>query len=247
MRALKWLGMVVMVAGLAACGGGGGGGSSSNEPVVSTESFNLINAWINYAKQSPTLQFSVTGDINAVEGQAVDPIKVSGTGTFSETTLVTSSFGLVEDALKKTTNRSVTVSVVGSGQSINIPFAASNSYVTQSYAPLGGQDALGYRLVFGSINLPSSVKVGDKAEIYKEDIFDNALNRTKVGTQVVQFEVKADTATTALLNIIKTAKNMAGTPTDVSTVTFRLKTNGEITRLSEIIATSDGNVLYFTY
>jgi hypothetical protein len=247
MRALKWLGMVVMVAGLAACGGGGGG--SSNEPVVSTESFNLINAWNNYATQNPMRQFTVTGTIRTIDGVAVPPREILGTGTFSETTFVTSPFELVKDALKKTTTRSVTVSVVGSGESINIPFAESYSYFQYNpnyYAPLGGEDSLGYRVALGSVNLPSSVKVGDKAKIYEENIYVSAFNSTPIGTQTIQYEIEADTSSTAKLNIIKTSKNMAGITTDVFTVTFRLSPNGDIQRLSETIATS-GNELHFNY
>ena len=201
---------------LVACGGGGGGGgSSSPNPVTSTASFPAAQAIANFFSTSHTYNVNGTGKFSGID--------VSGTGTVSFSSAVGATFE-GQSAFKVTLTVAITLS--GGGQTVPVAFSVEN-YFTTNYDPLGFNDPGGgsYCVIQGNPSYPSSVKVGDTATLYTQNCYQDSTKNTPTENDIDSFLVEADTATSAIFNLIENTYT-GGTLTDNSQERYRIDENG---------------------
>lgn len=211
---------------LTACGGGGGG---STPIVVSTETFNMTQAWVSYLTASQSLPFSIRGTVNGVS--------VAGSGTYSQSGLQASNFEN-QSVLRKSATASMRIS--GNGQSADLSVSTA-LYVDSNYRPVGsvGNE---YGVVIDAVTMPATARVGDNGIWYTERMYPSSAKSYSTGTKRTSFVLEPDTASTALLKIIATDFSSGGSQTANSTIVFRMTPAGSLTRLKDTTANSDGTL-----
>lgn len=214
-KILLWL-AVVGVATLTACGGGGG----SAPAAVSTNDYQLRQAWVKYMTLPGTQRFTVSGTVSGVA--------VSGSGDETDGSLVAATFE-GRSALSKTIV--VTGSLSGGGQTI--PYGSYGvGYVDSNYMPLG-QSGNEYVVVIGTPVIPQVAKVNDTGTLYTANRYPTSQKAYSNGTLTVSYALQPDTASTALLKVIATRKTTSGSTYSTDITTFRMTPAGVLTPVSE--------------
>lgn len=231
MKSLKLFLAITVLLGLSACGGGGGGAST---PVASTDTFQLRAAYVNYLTDTRSAPFTVSG---TVEG-----INVTGSGTTTQGGLTNTTFERLP-ALQKVSV--VTATLSANGQSLPLS-ATTTTYVDSNYNPLGS-DGADYEVVSGSVTIPTTAKVNDAGVWYSSTLYSSSAKTSRSGTATVSFVMEPDTASTALLKILRIEKDPSGITTSSSSISFRMTPSGSLTRLSETEVAPDGTALTIKY
>ena len=235
MKFRQFLTLTTLAALLAACGGGGGGDGApaSAGPVVSTDTFQLKTAYVNYINDTSTHPFKISG--------VAAGYSATGSGTVTQTSVTNGTFEGVA-VLQKTTT--VTGSFVANGAPFSIA-SADTSYVDSNYLAKGwsGDE---YAVVTSVAVIPNTAKVNDSGIWHTASRYTTSAKTTLLGTSEVSFALQADTAATALLKIIQVDRNTAGSIEMTATAAFRMTPAGALTRLSENAIASTTN-LTLTY
>jgi hypothetical protein len=207
---------------LTACGGGGGGGSPATE--ISTETFQAATIFANQITNGYSQNFSVAGT-QVVSGTSYN---VTGSGTISESAAIGTTFeGQAALMNVVTINASLTVN----GRTVPIS-STSHSYSTSNFAPLGETNGE-YCVTQGTATIPNTVKVGDTGQIGTMTCYPDSSKSTISGTVEISYEIKPDTATTALANVITKEFDNSHTLLLTDTAKWRLDTLGNISWVSE--------------
>jgi len=202
---------------LVACGGGGGSGGSAS----STETFQLRTAYVSYTNSTGSWPFTVTGSTSGVN--------VTGSGTTTAGSISGTTFEGQAAQAKTTT---ITGTINANGRSV--PLATTGtSYVSSNYDLLGNSSATSYEVVSSSIPIPATARINDTGTWYSSTRYTDQSKTTRRGTATATFVLEPDTASTALLKIIRIEKDTANTVTSTSTIAFRITPAGALTRLSE--------------
>ncbi|WP_133176083.1 hypothetical protein [Limnohabitans sp. Rim28] len=210
-----WLSLVLA---LSACGGGSN--PTNTGATTSTETFQFRTAFVNYVKETRSLPFTVTGTSSGYS--------VTGSGTATQGALTSASFES-QAAQQKTTTVTGSMTVNG----VTVPLSSSGTaYVDSNYNPLGtvGDD---YAVVTNGTTIPTTAKVNDTGILYSTILYSSSTKAVKRGTETVTYALEPDTASTALLKIIVTERDANNTQSSITTITFRITTAGELTRISE--------------
>jgi hypothetical protein len=218
-KQLKLVASLAITATLVACGGGGDSGPAA--PVVSTESYQFRNVYVNYITTSQTKQYTISGTSSGVA--------VTGTGVVT--------FGNVSPANfegRAVLSRSVTAtgSLVVNGQSVPLN-TTSTAYFDSNYNPVGGVSTE-YEVINSTPpSIPQTVKIGDTGILYTFNRYPTSTKAFSLGTNTVSYVIEPDTATTALVTIIGTEKDTSGKLTSSSSAVFRATASGNITLVKE--------------
>jgi hypothetical protein len=215
---------------VSACGGGGGGESAVNTPVASTESFPLITI-LNNMLQSGSSTFTVSG----TSGGSV----VTGSGNATRGSLSAGTFEAAA-AQQRTTTITGSFTVNGSSFSLN---GSTVSWVDSNNIPLGETGGADYVVVTGIPTIPTTVRVNDTGSLYVADRYTNSTKSVKRGTLTITYVVEADTATTALLTLIRTEKDNQSVTTTTNAGQFRITPAGSLTRVKETGLTGDTSIV----
>lgn len=215
---------------LAACGGGGGGSAGA---ISSTEIFQLRTAYVNYFNASNSLPYTMSGTSS---GYAV-----TGSGILTESSPVNGTFESTA-ALQKNIANTYTFTVNGVTSSTA---NSSSSYVDSNYNPLG-HSGTEYTVITGNVTIPMTARVGDSGTWSTENRYGNSSKNTLLGTTTTTYVLEPDTASTALLKIIDTEKNISGTTTSTTVETYRITPAGNITHVSATVSKSP-TYLTFTF
>jgi len=208
---------------LAGCGGGGGGGSSSG-PVASTLTFPLATANANLINNGYTLHLSVTGT-QVVNGTSYG---VTGSVTLMQSTQTASTFE-GQAALLNTQSMSGTLTVLG----VSVPFASSVLiYSTTNYAPLGEVSPDSYYVMQGTPTIPLTGKVGDAAVIGTYNVYTDSTKTVPLGTAVVRYVIEADTASTAIINLIEDDYDTSSALISSTQTRWGMDSSGNVTFIS---------------
>jgi hypothetical protein len=204
---------------LVACGGGSGGGGSngSNGPVKSTETFQLKTAYNNYLLGSGSQSYtaSVTGPGQYSNG---------GSGVMTRSTLSSSTWEGSFAYKKSTTN-------VGASSEGPINYT-QYEYVDTNYNPLGTTNPDEYIDVTSYNQIPVTAKVDYSAVWYVANRYKNALKTTQYGTRTTTVTLEPDTASTAILAITLTDKDVVGKTVQVETDRYRITPAGLLTPIN---------------
>lgn len=213
---------------LAGCGGGGG--SSPSGPVTSNLSFPVSSWNANHINNGYTQSGNITGQINY--NGTIYPV----TGAFSLTVAAATSTTFEGQAALVnvgTITGSETVTNTATGQTQTVPLAdTSQSYNTTNYVPLGHSSSTEYMVMQGTAIIPSTVKVGDTAVVGTYTRYTDSTKSSALGTDKESYVVEADTANTAILNIIDKEYALDNTLTSTSEERWRFDALGTATFVS---------------
>jgi hypothetical protein len=208
---------------LVGCGGGSGGGGGGG-PVTSTLTFPLATANANLINNGYTLYLTVTGT-QMYNGTSYG---VTGSVTVTQSTPTTSTFE-GQTALLNTQSMTGTVTVVG----ISVPITSTAQiFSTTNYAPLGEVSSDSYYVMQGTPTMPSTGKVGDAALIGTYDVFTDSTKSTLLGTAKISYALEADTANTAIINLIEDDYDTSNILITSTQTRWRIDSSGNVAFVS---------------
>jgi len=205
---------------LGACGGGGGGGSSGGASTQDV-SVPLQSAVANEVNNGITVNFSVSGTVEATP--------VTGSGTLKDDKAVAATLNGV--AVLKTAE---TISGTVTANGASTPFSVSRTIFRNpaTFAEVL-EDLGGPVIVFPVYTYPASVKAGDAATLVTATEFSDNTQTTKTGSVTLAFSVAADTSTSLLVTFIETDFDNNNAKTADAQLTLRIDTMGNIQFVSE--------------
>jgi hypothetical protein len=221
------------VALLAACGGGGGGGTPA--PVASTQTFDLRAAYVALYTTPSSNQFTISGTI---EGTSV-----TGSGTATSGSV---SSGTFEGLASLQRSQTISGTLSGNGQTIPLT-VTSTDWTDSNYVPRGSTGDE-YEVVSGTPTIPTTARVNDTGMLFTAITYPDSRKQFRTGTVDVSYVVEADTATTAIVKLIRTYRDTGSTTTNISTATFRIDATNRFVRLNEtLVSPADQTNLTVTY
>lgn len=175
--------LIVCVALLVGCGAGG---SANKGATVSTESFPLKAGLSARAASGATETFTVSGTC-------------TGSATFTRSAASASTF---EGKASLETIQSVAVEFSDCTPDSNT--VSGSDHVDANQAPLGSSvpDLEYAALLNAATPLPASVKVGDSGDYATLATYADSSKTVVTGQRVLSFVVEAETANTAIVNLI---------------------------------------------
>lgn len=224
------LAVALSTAFLAACGGGGGGGTpAATGPVASTSSFPLISGYKALVANGLSKSFTVSGTCTG-----------SGTKSSSAATTAVTFEGVAGFSATST----LTMSLAGTGCTPSVA-QSSTSYVDTNYIPRGFNSVgVNYGVYLTPLAIPTSVSVGGTAILGTETLYTNSTKATGNGRIDQSYVIEADTASTAIVNLIAKIYNASGTLTATEQDRYRIDAVGTLTPTSFDIQYANGSTAH---
>ena len=201
---------------LAACGGGGGGDTPATTPpaVESTSSFALSNGYKARIVNGATDNFNITG---GCEGTATIKTEPSALATFAGVPGYSSAQTSTVNFTKNCSPPTKTVTGL--------------TFYNKQYVPIGQSIDGGDYSKFETppADLPASVKVNNSGTIATLTTYETSTSTVPTGKRVLSYEIKADTSTTVLTNIITRTYDAANNLLVTQTSSYRTAVNGSLT------------------
>lgn len=212
---------------LAACGGGGG--DAGGGPVVSTSSFPLLAAVTANTQAGGTVNYSISGSC-------------SGTATLTDAAPVSTTFeGIAGFSVLETTTLNL------SNCTPAISTTSTTTYFDTNFAPIGSSTPGEEYSKAQSLPppLPATVRVGDNAPAYATlTIYTDSSKATVIGTLVLGYVIEADTATTAIVNLVTKQYDTSNRLLYTQQSRYRITTTGTLTSLSLDVLYSQTSTLH---
>ena len=210
---------------LAACGGGGGSSSTATTgTVASTLSFNVSSAFTSFVAAGAVKTFTVSGTCAGTSvltiGSATTATVFEGVTGFSGVNVVNSNY----------TNCTPATSV-----------STTTRYYDSNYVPTGSSTTGQYGVFLVAPSLPTSVKVGDAGVIGTQTYYTSNTKATGDGREDNSYVIEADTATTAIFNLISKYYNAAGTLTLTEQDRYRISADNKLTFVSFNLQFANGS------
>jgi hypothetical protein len=114
-------------------------------------------------------------------------------------------------------------------------------YYDSNYLPTGSSRTSQYGVYLVAPTLPTSVKVGDAGVIGTQTYYTSNTKATGDGRADSSYVIEADTATTAIVNVIAKFYNAAGTLTMTEQDRFRISADNKLTFISFNLQLSNGS------
>lgn len=219
---------------LAACGGGGGGYTATTTPpaVESTDSFALSVGYKARIASGATDNFNITG---GCEGTATIKTEPSASATFEGVAGYSSAQTSTVNFTKNCSPPTKTVT--------------GSTFYNLKYVPIGQSINGGdySRFQAPPADLPALVKVNDSGTIATLTTYDSSTSTVPTGKRVLSYEIKADTSTTVLTNIITRTYDAANNLLVTETSTYRTAVNGSLTRVLLDVQFSFNSTIHLIY
>lgn len=210
---------------LAGCGGGGGGDGAPAAPSTPTTSnFAASKGYTDRIKSGSNDNFNLSGSCGGTATiKTEQPIAATfeGVDGFSAAQVSTVSF---------------------SNCSTVAPMVTGKTFYTAAYAPIGlaidGGEYARYEAPLPT-GLPASVKVGATGTIVTYLSYNDRTQAVPNGKRIVTYKIEDDTSTTAMLNVVTTAVDLAGATQSVQQSRYRMAENGALTLVSITVDFND--------
>jgi hypothetical protein len=215
---------------LVACGGGGGGSATpAAGPVASTNAFNLQSGYAALVSAGYSKTFTLSGTC---------------TGTFTLTTGAASTSTTFEGSAAVSGNEAATATLIGCTPSSIA--STGTRYFNSSYAPLGFNfpSGNGYGIYATVPVITTNAHVGDVAIIGTINLYTDNTKSTPAGREDVSYVITADTATTAIVNLIFKTYNSSSVLTSTEQDFYRMAANGTLTPMSFDIQYANGSTTH---
>jgi len=234
-RAPHVLAAVLAAVLISACGGGGGGsGTTGGGGVTSTSTFNVRSGYQARVNAGATDNYAVsgtcTGTAQIVNG-AASPTTFKGAAALAATQNATVNFGT-----------SCTPS---------LSTASGTNYYDSTYALLGstvtGVEYAEYANGTTPAGLPTGAKVGDTGALTSLTTYTDASKMTVTGSRTVTYAMEADTATTAILNVIVKTFDTSNALQVTQQSRYRVAADGSLTVLTIDVQYSGTGTAHLVY
>ena len=215
---------------MAACGGGGGDPPATVSPPVDM-TFAL------QAGYQARVVSGATNDFTVVAGNC------NGTARISTAAATPSTFETVPgvssaqvSTLNFTNCAPATTTVTGT------------TYYNATFVPIGSSVVGGEGAKFSVLptDLPASVKVGQTGTFATLTTYTDSTFNVPTGKRVLSYEIKADTATTAITNIVTRSYDQVNLLA-TETLTYRMAENGTLTLTLFDVQFSTTSTLHLVY
>jgi hypothetical protein len=225
MRIVKFLALLSTLA-LVACGGGGGGGS--NGPVVSANSFDIQSGWSRLTANGFTKTLTVSG---------------SCAGTYAITQGAASTGSTFEGATALSVNKATTLTLSNCTPATSVDTGVD--YYDSNYRPLGYSAVDGdYAVWTGTPALPTAAKVGDVATVGSADRYATSSKAIRRGRQDATLVMEADTATTAIANLVLKYYTTSNVLEQTQQQRFRVAADSSLTLISFDVQFANGSTTH---
>lgn len=213
---------------LTACGGGGGGTIAPTGPVASTNTFNMQSGYSRLVSAGYTKTFNLTGTC---------------TGTFTITAGPATTSTTFEGASALSGAEVASFSFVGctpsTGSTTTTRYFDSN-YIPKGNATVGGD----YAVYTSTPYISSTARVGDVTIIGTRNRYTSSAKTTSTGRTDETLVLEADTATTAIANIISKTYNASGTLTVTEQDRYRVSADGSLTPIALDVQYANGSTTH---
>lgn len=212
------------------CGGGGSTTTTPSGPVTSTLAFPLLSGLQAFTAAGESRVFTVSGNCtgsgNITSAPANTPTTFEGVAGFSSVSTFTWTLNNCTPASYANT---------------------AIDYYDSSYIPIGYDDTAGggdYALFLTPPSIPASVNVGGAGIIGTRTLYTSSTKAILSGTSLYSYAIEADTASTAIINLISKHYNASGILTSTSQNRYRISSTGVLTRLSQDVQYANGSTLH---
>lgn len=211
---------------LAGCGGGGGGGGTSpSGPVASTLSFPFRSAVNTVTANGESYTLTANGTLAT---QSTDGL-CSGTFTSTSAPANTSTTFEGTPALSSVSTSTMTLTNCTPASSTS----TDTDYYDTSYAALGFiASSGGYGVYQAPRAIPSTVRVGDSGIVGTYTYYTDSTKSVADGSAELSYLVEADTADTAILNLITKRYDQSSRLLRTANARGRIDAAGTLTRVS---------------
>jgi hypothetical protein len=219
---------VCAVALIAACGGGGGDSGGS---VASTSSFPLQSGYSARLAAGATDNLTVSGSC-------------AGTATMTTAAATAATFeGIVGYAVSQTVTTALTGCALSSGA------VSGTAYFDSAYAPLGSSIIGVVYATFVTVPppLPAAVTVGATAVLATLTTYTDSTKTVTTGQRVLSYVIEADTANTAIVNLIARDYNASNQLLATQQTRLRIAANGTLTMVSIDVQYSTTSTAHLVY
>ena len=214
---------------ITACGGGGGGGSVVTPVVASTNAFDINSGYRRLISTGFQKTFTVgggcTGSLTITAAPATTTATFEGTNVLSGVSVSTLSLTNCTPASSSST---------------------ATRYYDTNYTPLGVSTASEYTVQNGIPTLPISALVGGVGIVGSANTYTDNTKATPTGRDDTSYVMEADTATTAILNLITKTYNSSGNLRLTQQNRYRVAADGSLTFLSFDMQYSLTSTLHLT-
>jgi|CXWL01.1.fsa_nt_gi hypothetical protein len=230
MNILKF-GLLLSVLGLTACGGGGGS-SGPTGPVTSTLSFPLNLAQKSLVSSGVNKTFTVSGTCG-------------GTGNYTVASATTPS--IFEGVTGFSAVQSVTASLTNC--SVASLAETTTAYYDANYNQLGYDSGVGgdYAVNLALPAIPASVMVGNTGTVGTATTYTDSTKAFANGVDNISYVIEADTASTAIVNIVTKNYDTLGVLGDTVQERFRIAATGALVPVSVDIQASNGSTTHLLF
>ena len=190
---------------------------ASGTPMASTLSFPMLTGYKALVANGLSKSFSVSGTC-------------TGSGTKSSSTATTAA--TFEGVAGLSATSTLTMSLTGTGCSPSLA-QSSTAYFDTNYIPRGFNSVgVNYGVYLTPLVIPASVSVGSTAIWGTETLYTDSTKATGNGRIDQSYVIEADTANTAIVNLIAKIYNAAGTLTATEQGRYRMTSTGTLTPIS---------------
>lgn len=215
---------------LTACGGGGGGGgggSGAPAPVASVNPFDVRTGLAALATGGFSKLFTISGTcsgtFNLADTVATTSVTFEGSAAFSGTeTGILNLFGCT-----------------GSGTTTTTRY-----YSNPGYTPVGTSSSSSYSLVFVTTPFPTAGHVGDTGTYGHTNLYSDNTKVTPTGSQTLSYAINADTASTAILNLITKTYNTGAVLISTEQDYYRISATGIVTPIGLDVQYANGSTTH---
>lgn len=213
---------------LAGCGGGG---SSNSGPVASALSFPLKAALATMITNGYTKNYTISGSIC---GTAVDTAGPAASG---------GTFGVQPNLYYTTESVVLTITSCSGAPGSSTVTTGQTTYYNSNYLLVGEISSSQYGEFQILYAYNPTVMVGDTGNMGIESNYTDNSHSVYLGTAEHTYVVEADTAESAIVNLITKSYNTAHQLTDVAQSRFRIQSTGALTPVSIDVGYSTGQHL----
>lgn len=215
---------------LAACGGGGDGATAATTTPATT-SFPLLSGYKALIAGGSSVNFNISGSC-------------SGTAAFSTAKPVSASF---EGTSGLSTTTTATINFTNCTPASNA--VTSTAFFDTNYNLLGSSIAgVEYgKFLIAPNALPTSVKVGDTAVFGTETIYTDSTKQVSTGQRIRSYVIEADTASTAIANLITKGFNASNQLLFTQQSRYRIAADGTLTISSLDVQYSSTSSTHLVY
>lgn len=228
MKLIPFFGIALLASLIAACGGGGSSTPVATGTVASTLAFPLQSGYRALVANGLSKSFTISGTCSGSGNRASSPANTAttfeGAPALSSTSTTTLSFTNCTPA-----------SIASS----------STSYADTNYDPRGFNSVgVNYGVYLTPLSIPTSALVGGTGILGTETLYTDSTKATPNGHSDLSYIVEADTASTAIVNVISKNYNTSNILTSTEQDRYRITATGALTPTIFDIQYSNGSTTH---